>query len=74
MKCSKTYTYTFSEYELRQMVVDYFNRKYTKHLPVTPLNVKLEVERPRYQEMEFEVSAVVEIDEEGEGREEKTND
>ena len=64
MKCSKTYTYTFSEYELRQMVVDYFNRKYIKHLPVTPLNVKLEVERPPYQEMDFEVRAVVEIDEE----------
>lgn len=66
MKCSKTYTYTFSEYELRQMVVDYFNRTHTKHLPVTHLNVKLEVVRPPYQEMEPEVHAIVEIDEEGE--------
>ena len=47
------------------MVVDYFNKKYTKHLPVTHMNVKLEVEQPRYQEMMPEVVAVVEIDEEG---------
>lgn len=65
MQILKTYEYIFSEDEIRQMIVDYFNKTYTEHLPVTKANVRIEVERGRYQECDPIIHAIIEIEEEG---------
>ena len=47
------------------MIVDYFNKTYTEHLPVTKANVRIEVERGRYQECDPIIHAIIDIEEEG---------
>ena len=43
MQCIKTYEYRYSEEEINQMIVDYWNSKNDKHLPITKANVSLEL-------------------------------
>lgn len=50
MQCTKTYEYIFSEDEIRQMVVEYFNKNYKEHCPVTKLNVTIEFDKTPYCE------------------------
>ena len=63
MQILKTYEYIFSEDEIRQMIVDYFNKKYTNHLPVTKSNVTIEFDKQPYCEP---VAKAVVVIEEGE--------
>lgn len=63
MQIIKTYEYIFSEDELRQMVVDYFNKTYGGHLPVTKSNVTIEFDKQPYCEP---VAKAVVVIEEGE--------
>lgn len=43
------------------MIVDYFNKTYTEHLPVTKANVRIEVERGHHQECDYTIHAIIEI-------------
>lgn len=61
MQILKTYEYIFSEDEIRQMIVDYFNKTHTDHLPVTKANVKIEFDHKPYCEPEGK--AVITIEE-----------
>jgi len=63
MQILKTYEYIFSEDEIRQMIVDYFNKAHTDHLPVTKANVKIEFDHQPYCEP---VAKAVVVIEEGE--------
>lgn len=48
MQILKTYEYIFSEDEIRQMIVDDFNKKHNKHLPITKSNVTIEFDKQPY--------------------------
>lgn len=48
MQCIKTYEYHYSEDELRQMIVDYFNAANKEHLPITKNNVRIDFDRNPY--------------------------
>lgn len=61
MQILKTYEYIFSEDEIRQMIVDNFNRTNADHLPITKANVKIEFEHRTY--CEPEAKAVITIEE-----------
>ena len=50
MQCTKTYEYIFSEDEIKQMVVEYFNKNHPNHLPVTKMNVLIEFDHQPYCE------------------------
>ena len=63
MTIKTTYEYIFSEDELRQVIVDYFNKSHTGNIPITKSNVKLETNKMPY--CEPTVSAVITIDEVG---------
>ena len=65
MKCIKTYEYILSEDEIKRIIADSFNNQQTKHLPITKANVRIDIERPRYQEVDPEIHAVIEIEEGG---------
>lgn len=43
------------------MIVDYFNKTCTEHLPVTKANVRIEVERGLHQECDPTIHAIIEI-------------
>lgn len=45
MMCIKTYEYHYSEDEIKQMIVEYWNSKNDKHLPITKSNVAIEFEK-----------------------------
>ena len=64
MQILKTYEYIFSEDEIRQMIVDYFNKTHTDHLPVTKSNVIIEFDKQPY--CEPTAKAIITIEEEGE--------
>lgn len=64
MQILKTYEYIFSEDEIRQMIVDYFNKTHTDHLPVTKSNVTIEFDKQPY--CEPTAKAIITIEEEGE--------
>ena len=64
MQILKTYEYIFSEDAIRQMIVDDFNKKHNKHLPITKSNVTIEFDKQPY--CEPAVKAVITIEEEGE--------
>lgn len=51
----------FSKDEIRKMIVDYFNKTYIEHLPVTKANVRIEVERGHHQECDHTIHAIIEI-------------
>lgn len=63
MQILKTYEYIFSEDDLRQLIVDIFNKKHNKHLPITKSNVTIKLDKQPYDEPT--VKAVITIDEEG---------
>ena len=63
MKCIQIYEYHLTEDDIMQFIVDGFNRKNNKHMPITKANVKIEFEHKQY--CEPEARAVIEIDEEG---------
>lgn len=50
MQCIKTYEYQYSEDELKQMIVEYWNARNTKHLPITKSNVAIEFDKQPYCE------------------------
>ena len=62
MTCIKTYEYCYSEAEIKQMIVDHWNSKNDRHLPITKDNVSLE---PKYREHIGETIELVVTIEEG---------
>ena len=50
MQCIKTYEYHYSEDELKQMIVEYWNKRNTEHLPITKSNVTIEFDKQPYCE------------------------
>lgn len=60
MQILKTYEYIFSEDEIRQMIVDYFNKTHTNHLPVTKANVKIEFDHHPYCEPVAKATVTIE--------------
>lgn len=64
MQILKTYEYIFSEDEIRQIIVDDFNKKHNKHLPIAKSNVTIKFDKQPY--CEPTAKAVITINEEGE--------
>ena len=60
MTCIKTYEYRYSADELRQLIVDHWNSKNDKHLPITKANVKIEIEHRPYCEPEANLVITIE--------------
>lgn len=62
MKCIKIYEYPLTEDDIKQFIVDSFNRKDTEQLPITKSNVKIEIEHKQY--CDPEAHAIITIEEE----------
>ena len=60
MTCIKTYEYHYSEDEIKQMIVDYWNSKNTEHLPITKNNIKIDMEHKMYCEPEAKLIITIE--------------
>lgn len=50
MICTKIYEYNLTEDDIKQFIVEEFNRKYNKHLPITKENIKIKFDHQPYCE------------------------